>query len=87
MSRKSKGGTTVTIKKEITHKRLNIITTILVVALEIYLIGKGKMIVCSISTPNKPGNRGRYERTPGATPSSYDPTGRFQCAQSTYKEL
>ena len=41
----------VAIKKEITHKRLVIRTTIQVVALEVYLIGKGKRTVCSICLP------------------------------------
>ena len=45
---RSKGGITVAIKKVIKHKRLNIRTTIQVVALEVYLIGKGKRTVCSI---------------------------------------
>ena len=48
---RSKEGTAVAIKKEITHKRLNIRTTIQVVALEVYLIGKGKRTVCSIYLP------------------------------------
>ena len=39
---RSKGGTAVAIKKDITHKRLSGRTTIQVVALEVYLIGKGK---------------------------------------------
>ena len=38
-------------KKEITHKRLVIRTTIQVVALEVYLIGKGMRTVCSIYLP------------------------------------
>ena len=79
----NKGRTTIAIKKKITHKRLNIKTTIQVVALEVYLIGKRKRTVCYISTPNRPGDRGRYERTPGAAPSTYDPAGRFQRTQST----
>ena len=41
---RSKGGTGVAIKKEITHIRTNI----QVVGLEVYLIGKGKRTVCSI---------------------------------------
>ena len=48
MGRRSKGGTIVAIKKKITHKRLNIRTNIQVVALEVYLIGKGKRTVYSI---------------------------------------
>ena len=51
MGRRSKGGTAVTIKKDITHKRVNIRPTIQVVALEVYLLGKGKRIVCSIYLP------------------------------------
>ena len=41
-------GEAVAIKKDITHKRLNIRTTIQLVALVVYLIGKGKGTVCSI---------------------------------------
>ena len=36
-----------------------------------------------ISTSNRPGDRGRYERTPGAAPSTYGSAGRFQYTQST----
>ena len=36
-----------------------------------------------IFTPNKPGDRGRYERSRGIAPSTYDPVGRFQRTQST----
>ena len=43
--RRSKGGTAVAIKKDITQKRLNIRKTIQVVSLEVYLIGKGKRTV------------------------------------------
>ena len=50
-SQRSKGGTAVAIKKKITQKRLNIRTTIQVVALEVYLIGKGKRTVCSFYLP------------------------------------
>ena len=42
----------VAIKKGITHKRLNIKTTIQVVALKFYLIEKGKRTVCSIYLPS-----------------------------------
>ena len=51
MGRRGKGGTVVAIKKDITHKTLNIRPTIQVVALEVYLIGKGKRTVCSIYLP------------------------------------
>ena len=27
--------------------------------------------------PNRPGDRGRHKISPGATPSAYDPAGRF----------
>ena len=53
LGQRSKGGTAVAIKKDITHKRLNIITTIQVVALEVYLIEKGKRTVCTIYLPQK----------------------------------
>ena len=43
----SKEGTAVAIKKDYT-KETNIRTTIQVIALEVYLIGKGKRTVCSI---------------------------------------
>ena len=36
-----------------------------------------------ISTPNRSGDRRRYERPPEADLSTYDPAGRFQCTQST----
>ena len=49
--KRSKGGTAVAIKKDITHKRLNIRTTIQVVALAVYLIEKGKRTVFSIYLP------------------------------------
>ena len=48
---RSKGGTVVAIKKEITHKRLNKRKTIQVVALEVYLIGKRMRTVYSIYLP------------------------------------
>ena len=48
---RSKGETAVAIKKEITHKVLNIRTTIQVVSLEVYLVGKGKRAVCFIHFP------------------------------------
>ena len=44
-SQKSKGGTAVAIKKEIAHKALNIKTTLQVVALEVYLVGKRKRTI------------------------------------------
>ena len=34
------------------------------------------------STPNRPGDRGRYESSPGAASNTYDPAGRFVCTQS-----
>ena len=36
-----------------------------------------------IFTPNRHCDRGRYERFPGAAPSTYGPVGRFQGTQST----
>ena len=41
-STRPKAGTTVLIIKELSHKRLNIRTTLQVVALEVYLVGKRK---------------------------------------------
>ena len=35
----------------------------------------------NISTPNRPSNRERYKRSPGATPCTYDTAGRLQCTQ------
>ena len=46
-----KGGAAVAIKIEIANKRLNIITTLQVVALEIYMTGKEKKTICSIYLP------------------------------------
>ena len=40
-----------------------------------------------IFTPNRPGDRGRYERTLEAAPSTYDLAGRFQRTQSTMGKL
>ena len=48
---RSKKGTAVAIKKEITHRRLNIRTTNQVGTLEVHLIEKGKRAVCSIYLP------------------------------------
>ena len=45
---RSKGGTAVAIRIEIPHKRLNIRTTLQAVALDVYLVGKRKIIICSI---------------------------------------
>ena len=77
---RSKGGTAVDINKEITHKRVNIRTTI-----SEGLPGrKGKEVnMLYIFTPNRPGDGGGNERSPGEAPSTYDPAGRFQCTQST----
>ena len=36
-----------------------------------------------IFTPNRPGDRGKYERSPGAAPNTYDLAGRFERTQST----
>ena len=49
--REAREGTAFAIKKDIKQKKLNIRTTIQVVALEIYLIGKWKITVCSIYLP------------------------------------
>ena len=48
---RSKGGTALAIKKEKVYKRLNIRTALQAVALELYMTGKGKMIICSIHLP------------------------------------
>ena len=39
---RSKRGTAIAVRKDINHNRLNLRTTLQVVALEIYLVGKGK---------------------------------------------
>ena len=49
----------------------------------IRLIGKGKRTICSIYLPPTDQVTGRYERPPGAAPSTNDPAGRFQRTQST----
>ena len=84
---RSKGGATVAIKKEISHKRLNIRTTLQVVALEVYMTEKRKKDnILNISTPHRPTDRETYEKSPGATPSTYDIAGRYQCTQPTVRK-
>ena len=39
-----------------------------------------------IFTPNRLGDRGRYERTPGAAPTTYDPAGKLKRTQSTMRK-
>ena len=39
-----------------------------------------------ISTPNKPSDRGRYERTPESPPSTYDPAGWLQNTHITMRK-
>ena len=73
-------------KKEIAHKRLNIRTTLQAVILEVYMIRKKKDNMLNISTPNRPSDRGRCERSPGTTPSTYDIAGRFQHTQPTVEK-
>ena len=51
MGQRIKGGAALLIKKEITNKRLNIKTTLQLVALELYLVGKRKRTICSIYLP------------------------------------
>ena len=41
----------IAIKKKINHRKLNISTTLQVVALEVYLVGKGRKTICSIYFP------------------------------------
>ena len=50
------------------------------VTLEIYLIEHSMFY---IFIPNRSGDRGRYERTPRAASSIYNPAGTFQRTQST----
>ena len=51
LRQRSKGGVAIAIKKEISHKRLNIRTTLQAIALEIQPMGKGKRTICSIYLP------------------------------------
>ena len=53
LGQRSKGGTTITIKNEIAHKRLNIRMALQAVALEVYMTGKGKRTICSIYLPQQ----------------------------------
>ena len=46
LGHRSKGGTTVAIKKEIAHKRLNIRKTHQAVALKVHMAGKRKWTIC-----------------------------------------
>ena len=48
---RSKGGTAIAVRKDIHHNRLNLRTTLQVVALEICLVGRGKRTLCSIYLP------------------------------------
>ena len=48
---RSKGGTAIAVRKDINHNRLNLRTTLQVVALEVYLVGRGKRTLCSIYLP------------------------------------
>ena len=41
----------IAIKREVAHKRLNIITTLQAVALEVQPMGKGKRTLCTIYLP------------------------------------
>ena len=82
---RSKGGTTKAIKKEKAHKRLNIRMALHVVALEIYMTGKGNVL--NISTPNRPDDGGRYERSPGVAPSTYNTAERLQRTQPAKGEV
>ena len=59
LGQRSKGGTTITIKNEIAHKRLNIRITHQFVALEV-----------NIYTPNRPSEIRKYERSLKAAPST-----------------
>ena len=43
--------TAIAVRKNITHNRLNLRTTLQVVALEVYLVGRGKRTLCSIYLP------------------------------------
>ena len=80
---RSKGKTAVAIKKKIAHNRLNIRTTLQAVALEVYMSGEKKDNMLDISTPNRPSDRGRYERSSGTVSSIYDTAGRLQRTQPT----
>ena len=48
------------IKKEIAHKRLNKRTAIQAMALQVYMTGN----LFNISSTNRSGGKGRYERSP-----------------------
>ena len=56
------------------------------VALEVYLIGKGKRIVCSIYLAPADQVKEEDMRTPGAAPSTYDPAGKFHAHTIHYGE-
>ena len=78
LGERSKGGTAVAIKNKIAHKRLNIRTVLHAVALEVNMTRKGKRTICLIYLPpNRPSYRRRYERFPGAVPSTYDTAVRL----------
>ena len=48
---RSKGGTAIAVRKDIHHNKINLRTTLQVVALEICLVGRGKRTLCSIYLP------------------------------------
>ena len=80
-SQRSKRGATVSIINEMTRKKLNIRTTLQVVALEVYMTGKRKRRICLIYL--SPIDSGGYERSHGAAPSTYNTSGSLQCRQPT----
>ena len=77
LGQRSKGGVAIAIKKEISHKRLNIRTTLQAIALEIQSMGKGKRIICSIYLPPRHNKRGGHTgaHEPAANTDNND--GRF----------
>ena len=79
LGQRSKGGTTVAVKKEIAHKILNTRTTLQTVSSSGGLNGseKKKDNMINISPSNRPSDRGRYEKSPGTAPSTYDLLGDF----------
>ena len=84
LGQRSKGGTTVAVKKEIAHKILNTRTTLQTVSSSGGLNGseKKKDNMINISPSNRPSDRGRYEKSPGTAPSTYYTAGRLQSTQS-----
>ena len=51
LGRRSKGGTAIAVRKDINHNRLNLRTTLQVVALENCLVEREKRTLCSINLP------------------------------------